>query len=94
MSEIYSNGSNRFETIDEFKESVIYGCEVEFKYHNRLYGITRLAVDNINLYSPKENGFEEIDILLPSIDALLDYGVDGVKIKEAIFDAEITWRNL
>lgn len=94
MSEIYSNSSNRFETIDEFKESVIYGCEVEFKYHNRLYGITRLAVDNINLYSPKENGFEEIDILLPSIDALLDYEVYGVKIKEAIFDAEITWRNL
>lgn len=95
MSEIYNNDSNKFETIDEFKESVLYGCEVEFKYHNRLYGITRLAVDNINIYSSKkENGFEEIDILLPSIDDLLDYEVDGVKIKEAIFDAEITWRNL
>lgn len=94
MSKPYSNDSNKFETIDEFKESVLYGCEVEFKYHGKLYGITRLAVDNINLYSPKENGFEEIDILLPSIDALLDYEVDGVKIREAIFDSEITGRNI
>lgn len=94
MTDIFIDLFDNYESIDEFKESVIYGCEVEFKYHNRLYGITRLAVDNINLYSPKENGFEEIDILLPSIDDLLDYEVDGVKIKEAIFDAEITWRNL
>lgn len=94
MSTVVIDSFSNYESIDEFKKSVLYGGEVEFKYHNRLYGITRLAVDNINLYSPKENGFEEIDILLPSIDALLDYEVDGVKIREAIFDSEITWKNI
>lgn len=85
---------NAYESINEFKESVLWGCEVEFRYQGRIYGITRLEIDNINLYSPKENGFEGIDIYLPSIDALLDYEIGGVKIREAIFDAEITGRNL
>lgn len=94
MSKIYNNDSNKFETINEFKESVIYGCEVEFVYRGKFYGITRLEADNINLYSPKENGFEGIDILLPSIDALLDYEIDGARIRDIILDAEITGRNL
>ncbi|MBD5146616.1 MAG: DUF4417 domain-containing protein [Ruminococcus sp.] len=94
MSKIYSNDSNKFETIDEFKKSVLWGCEVEFIYRGKFYGITRLEVNNINLYSPKENGFEGIDIMLPSIDALLDYEIDGARIRDIILDAEITGRNL
>ncbi|MBD5146613.1 MAG: hypothetical protein HDT21_12000 [Ruminococcus sp.] len=94
MSDIFIDSFDNYESIDEFKKSVIYGREVEFIYRGKLYGIARLEVDNINLYSPKENGFEGIDIMLPSIDALLDYEIDGARIRDIILDAEITGRNL
>ena len=84
------NTENKFYSLNEAKESILYGCELVFRYENKNYGITRFSSDCIILAD--EDGSNEIKFT--SLEALLDHKMEDVRLRELIMRAEILYRNL
>ncbi|MGN0592305.1 MAG: hypothetical protein ACI4JQ_03565 [Ruminococcus sp.] len=84
------NTENKFYSLNEAKESILYGGELVFRYENKNYGITRFSSDCIILAD--EDGSNEIKFT--SLEALLDHKMEDVRLRELIMRAEILYRNL
>ena len=92
---------DKYESITDMKQSIMWGGEVTFRIDSHVeYGIFRLKSDDIILvvsdgYKEKavfENGNDELHF--KNVDDLLDYKLNGVSLKQVLFEAEITWRTL
>lgn len=84
------NTENKFYSLNEAKESILYGGELMFRYENKNYGITRFS-PNCIIFA-EENGSNEIKFT--SLEALLDHKIGDVKFRDLIMNVEIIYRNL
>jgi hypothetical protein len=81
---------NRFKTISDFKWCIHDGGEVQFVYHAKTYGIIhhngKIIISEI--YN------EETEKTYNTVDELLEYKVDGNRLRDIITQAEIIDRTL
>lgn len=91
----------KYESITDMKQSIMWGREVTFRIRSGIeYGIFRLNDEDIILavsdgYKEKaafENGSDEVHF--KNVDDLLEYKLNGIPLKQVLFEAEITSRNL
>ena len=92
---------NKFESITDMKQSILWGGEVTFRVETGIeYGIFSLKNDDIFLavsdgYKEKsvfEDGSDELHF--KNVDVLLEYNLNGIPLKQVLLEAEITSRNL
>ena len=86
----YTPGMYQFKTLNEVKESIIYGGEIYFSYYGKEYGIMRMNKEKIILVERNSDDEKSFS----SIDDLLDYELNEAKLREVIMKAEIIDRNM
>lgn len=95
MSEINIIKPSPFESVDDFKFSLIHGREIEFVWKNKLYGV----------FKENENGVEKFFIgesykndgegtYFATVEELLNFEIQGQQLKEIITQVQVEWRNL
>ncbi len=77
---------NRFETISDFKWCVDHGGEIEFEYNDVIYNITH-PEGKIHISQAFK---EETGVFCDSADEVLEYIIEGKKLREIIKDV-IVW---
>lgn len=82
---------SKFESIDDFKSSLLHGKEIEFCYNNIEYGV---FFEGNNLFIFTEANKPETEIEFCNIDELLDIEVQGISLREIITEVDVTWRNV
>ena len=80
---------NRFETISEFKWCVECGGEIEFIWNGKTYDIVH-DPDAIVIYE----AHSEIESYYKTADALLDYAIDNVRLRDIVTRMEVTGRTI
>ena len=80
---------NRFETISEFKWCVECGGEIEFIWNGKIYDIVH-DPDAIVIYE----AHSEIESYYKTVDALLDYAIDNVRLRDIVTRMEVTGRTI
>lgn len=82
----YNSDDYKFETLGEFKIYLSCGANVGFEYNGVEYGIEG---HNNNFYV-----WDEKKVLIEglTLEEVLDFKIDGVKIRDLILTAEITER--
>ena len=90
---------DKFESITEIKESIMWGGEVAFRIKSGVeYGIFRFAKDDIILSISDcnkegltfQDGNDELHFT--NVDDLLEYKLNGSPLKDILLEADITWR--
>ncbi len=87
----YSYDDNKFESISDFKWSLIHGSEIVFDWKENSYGIFRNS-DKRFSFSQANN--QESEVICKSPDEILDIIIDGQKLREFITEVTVTHRNL
>lgn len=81
---------DRFKTINEFKDCMVRGGEVEFVRNNKAYNIThyngKIAIS--------EGRKQETELLADTSDELLEYMIDDIRLRDIITEIEITDRTI
>lgn len=88
----------KFESISDFRHSLVYGREIEFEWNGMSYGIFR-EEDNDKEYAlykvVKGDTFKNDDkILFKSPDEVLDYVIDEMPLRKLITDVIVLNRNV
>ena len=89
---------NRFKTISEFKWCINNGAEVLFEYHNKTFGVfpklrktpnspTQMLISQAYIENP-----EEMEKWCDTADEVLEYVIDGVRLREIITEVEVLER--
>jgi len=81
----------RFKTISEFKWCMYCHGEVEFVWNDRIYSITHRASGEIGI---SEAYKQETEKLCKDADEVLEYLVDGTRLREIITQVEVTDRTI
>ncbi len=88
--EIFLNSNsieeNKFETISDFKWCVDNGGEVEFEYNDIVYHITHIE-NGICIYEAFK---PETEMICDTAEEILEYIIEGKKLREIIKDV-IVW---
>lgn len=82
---------NRFKTISEFKDCVIRGGEIEFAWNKKSYSITQRLSGEIGI---SEAYRQDTEKLCKSADEVLEYLIDGVRLRNIITEVEVTERTI
>lgn len=85
-----SEGENRFESISDFKECMRYHGEVEFEWKGIPCSITH-SDGMINIgeaYKPESEKW------CKTADEVLEYVIDGVRLRETITQVEVVARTV
>ena len=91
---------NRFQSISDFKWCVNCGGEVQFEYHNKVFGISpklkktpnsslQMLISQVCIEHP-----EETEKWCDTADEVLEYIIDGVRLREIITEVEVTDRTI
>ncbi len=81
---------NRFETISEFKWCVDNGGEVEFEYNNAIYSITH-PEGKVHISKVFQ---QETEMICDTAEEVLEYIIEGKKLREIIKDVTVWDRTL
>ena len=87
---------NRFKTISDFKQCVNRGGEIEFEYHERVFGIFPLLKQNpeseyqILICEKFVDNQAETEKWYDTADDVLEYMIDGVRLRDVITEV-IVW---
>ena len=84
---LYDPEEYKFETLGELKIYLYSGANLGFKFHNKEYGIE--GHDNKYDIWIYEEGDIARDL---SLDQVLDFKIQGERIKDIVLNAEITER--
>ncbi len=81
---------NRFKSFDDFEDCMIRGGEVEFIYNKKIYSITHYdgKTGICEAYKP------ETEFLGDTADEILEYIIDGVKLRDIITKVEVIIRTI
>ena len=82
---------NRFKTISEFKWCMHDGGEVAFVWQGKEYSVTHCASGEIGI---SEAYKQETEKLCKDADEVMEYLVDGVRLREIITQVEVTDRTI
>ncbi|MCL2014517.1 MAG: hypothetical protein FWG69_05975 [Oscillospiraceae bacterium] len=94
MSEITGTNSleaNRFKSISEFKWCIRYGGEIEFIWNDKKFNIT---CDEMCVLGISEANKPETEKTCEDADDVLEYVIDGVRLREIITKVEVTDRTI
>lgn len=83
----------KFESISDFKFSLINGGEIEFEWSGKSYGVFRES-ENDDAFFLCEAYKEDNGTFFKTVDELLDYTIDGRSLRELITEVTVTWRNV
>ena len=83
---------DRFKTISEFKESMICGGEVVFKWNGMTYGAFRLEEERGKYCISQANG--ALDKWCDTADELLEYMVGEDRLRDVITKVEVIERTI
>lgn len=81
---------DHFESISDFKECMRYNGEVEFEWNGKTYNIVH-APDAIVIYDAYKG---ETERYCKSADEVLEYLIDGVRLREIITQVEVVCRTI
>lgn len=87
------HGFTKFESISDFKFSLIHGREIEFRWNGVDYGVFHEGVGDKS-FLLCESYKKDTDAYFHSADELLDFVIQGKKLREIITNIEVLWRNL
>jgi len=88
---------NRFKTISKFKWCMHDGGEVAFNWNGKGYGIFPKVKPNPEsepMILIGEDNKEETDMWYATPDDVLEYLVDGIRLREIITQVEVTDRTI
>ena len=92
MSNIIIAGNMNFESISEFKQSLNWGAEIEFRWKGKTYNVIRYGTDNkITIYEANK---PETDKECESADDALDYIVGGDRLRDVITKVNVVARTI
>lgn len=91
---------NRFKSISDFKWCVNSGGEVQFEYHNKVFGISpklkktpngpiQMLISQVCIENP-----EETEKWCDTADEVLEYIIDGIRLRDIITEVEVTDRTI
>lgn len=84
----------KYRDINDFKESLIHGREIQIKWDGIEYSI-EYEDDSMNDFSICEANRPETEVHFKSVDELLNSKLNSnIFLKDIITKAEITWRNI
>lgn len=86
-------GYTPFESIEDFKFSLIHGREIEFRWNNVDYGVFHEGEGKESFFFCEANKDNE-GTYFETIDELLGFAIQGQALKEIITQVEVYWRNL
>ena len=82
---------NRFKTISDFKWCMLRHGEVAFEWQGKDYSITHRTSGEIGI---SEAYRQETEKLCKDADEVLEYLVDGIRLREIITQVEVTDRTI
>lgn len=89
---IIPSGSMNFETIQEFKQSINWGAEIEFIWKGISYGVIRYGTDNkITIYIINRPDTEKV---CETADDALEYIVGEDRLRDVITQVEVVARTI
>jgi len=85
-----------FESLAELKFCISCGAEITFDHNGHLYGIGKLTETEYYIGSCSQNGEPEPgdDLISSDIEEILDYRIDGKKLRECLDEIDIVERTL
>ena len=81
---------NRFVSIDDFKDCMNRGGEVEFEWKDKDYSITHIE----DYVSIAECNKQETESLYPMIEELLDHEIDGEPLRKIVTKLKVWFRTI
>ena len=81
----YNPADYKFKTLGEFKIYINSGANVAFEFHNRYYGMERID-DEFHLWDYE---LKDDIVQIKNLEDILNFCIDGVKIRDLILEAEI-----
>ncbi|MBQ8767893.1 MAG: hypothetical protein IJZ16_13940 [Clostridia bacterium] len=86
-------GCTPFESIEDFKFSLIHGREIEFRWNNVDYGVFYEGEGKESFFFCEANKDNE-GTYFETIAELLEFTIQGQALKEIITQVEVYWRNI
>lgn len=92
MSNIIIAGNMNFGSISEFKQSLNWGAEIEFRWKGKTDNVIRYGTDNkITIYEANK---PETDKVCESADDALDYIVGGDRLRDMVTKVNVVARTI
>nr|WP_319487803.1 DUF4417 domain-containing protein [uncultured Caproiciproducens sp.] len=93
MTTVNSNSheENQFVSISDFKWCLDRGGETEFDYHGKTYGVGKTPEGMFSIWQINNSDSEK---LYPSSDQLLEYIIDGKRLREIIKEIDVDYRTI
>ena len=85
-------GNNSFQSVDDFKYALLYGKEIVFKWNKSEYGIF-YNTQNGDEFSICKSGSTD-EHIVNRIEDVLDYMLQGRKLKDIITQVDVCLRNI
>lgn len=82
---------SKYDSIEDFRNSLLYGKEIVFSYNNKEYGV---FCEGKSLFTFNEANKPETEIEFSNIDELLGTDVQGKSLCEIITEVEVLHRNV
>ena len=82
---------SKYVSIEDFRNSLLYGKEIVFSYNNKEYGV---FCEGKSLFTFNEANKPETEIEFSNIDELLGTDVQGKSLCEIITEVEVLHRNV
>ncbi|WP_411677214.1 DUF4417 domain-containing protein [Caproicibacter sp.] len=86
-----SHEENQFQGVSDFKWCVDRGGEIEFNYQGKTYGVGKTPK---GLFSIWEMNNSDSERLYPSSEQLLEYIIDGKKLRRIIREIDVDYRTI
>lgn len=82
---------NRFKSISDFEDCMIRGGEVLFEYHNKEFSITHRLDCQTGI---SQSFMQETEKICKDADEVLEYVIDGIRLRDIITEVEVTDRTI
>lgn len=80
---------DRFESISDFKQSLMWGKEIEFEWNGVVHVAFRFAGKGDKEFLLGEANTDSKDVYFSSIEDVLDFEIDGQKLREVITEVDV-----
>ena len=87
-------GCTPFDSIEDFKFSLINGREIQFRWENIEYGVFHDYDEGEKAFFICEANKDNEGTYFETIDELLEFKIQGQVLKEIITQVEVCWRNI
>ena len=83
-----------FDSIDDFKNSLIYGREIQFKWGSTEYGIFHDYDEGEKAFFICEANKDSEGTYFETVETLLEFAIQDKALKEIVTQVDVCWRNI